>query len=221
MKHHLYLFFAGLTTALLFTVSVVLAASAYVVIEEITLPQPASSASGNWLDFSSDGRIVTYKPEAGIAVFDRSKNVNKIIAADTETSWVAYPFVSDNGRFTTYLEYSKHNPETYFSEIRGYVYDTKTEQHENIMFGQNGEPLIQIWESLYIWDVSPDGRYIVYSGSVANPFDGQSLDTCVLFNSETNICSAVFLFDLVTKQTERISVNNAGQIANGHSFGEW
>jgi Tol biopolymer transport system component len=84
-----------------------------------------------------------------------------------------------------------------------FVHDLQTGHTRRVSLGLDGEALGRSEAS----SVSHDGRFVAFRSLAAN-----------LVRSDRNGCPDVFVYDRVTRLTERVSVSSSGKEANGTTF---
>ena len=156
---------------------------------------PSISADGHYVAFISaatnlvEGAVFTH---SGLFVHDMIGGETILIGEFPER-----PVMSADGRFVAYLSYLGTNYR------RAYVWDRLTGQTVHVGVGSNGEEANDFINNIAI---SPEGRFVVFDTMANNLVPG---DTSA---------DDVFLRDLQTNTTTRISVPSSGTQGNGQSY---
>jgi len=113
-----------------------------------------------------------------------------------------YPSISGDGRYLTYMSLATNLVE---GDTNGtsdiFVYDSLTKKTTRVSVNSNG---IEGNSYSGLPSISGDGRYVAYLSEARN-----------LVSGDTNGKSDIFVYDTLTKQTTRVSVNSNGNQANG------
>ena len=171
-------------------------------------------------DISDDGRFVVFKSDASNLVIGDTNNKSDIFIHDRSTGetelisngldghpadcYSGSPSISFDGRFITFHSCASNlveNDENGTYDI--FVYDTLTESTELVSKSsisvpgnnQSTEPAI-----------SSDGNFVAYHSLANNLVEG-----------DTNGAYDIFLHDLTTGSTIRVSRNSQGEQGNNHS----
>jgi len=174
---------------------------------------PTLSADGRYIAFHSDANNLVPNDNNGftdIFVYDRRlKQMNRISVSSegSESDFVSYfPALSANGRYVAFQsDASNFMPEDDNQTTDIFVHDRETNATQIVSISSKGkqgnstssEPV-----------TSADGRYIAFHSYATN-----------LVSKDTNKRVDVFLHDLETGETTRVSVKNKNIQAKGASFG--
>ena len=168
--------------------------------------------------FSADGRYVVFTSLAGnlvpgdsngnwdVFAHDRQTGQTELIsvASDgTQLGGAGGGFITPDGRYVVFRTFpSLIDP----SSLNIYVRDRQTSNTQLVSVTMSGAPVPFGAHSLR-FAISADGRYVAFTsfGDTLVPNDTSGLDA--------------FVRDLVTGQTERISVTPAGSQSNGSTYG--
>ena len=167
---------------------------------------------------SSDGRYIAFTSiadnlvsgdtngESDAFVHDMNTGETKRISVDSdenqvcESSAILYDIdMSNDGRYITYGAYGSVDVDMYYILVR----DMVTEETKLISVSSDGELAD---ESSSYTKISPDGRYVVFASDATN-----------LVPNDTNGARDIFMHDIQTGETVRISVASDGTQANGSS----
>ena len=165
------------------------------------------NASSNWPDISDDGRYVAFQSFADNLILDDTNSSIDIFVHDIQTGqttrvsvesdgtqWSSpsyYPTTSADGRYIAFQSYA-HGPNIF-------VHDTQTGQTSDFSAGGNGEE--------YLISISADGRYVAFSSGSNNFVPG-----------DTNGVYDIFVYDILSGQTIRVSVASDGTQGNYNSL---
>ncbi len=176
-----------------------------------------SSSSGN---LSSNGRFLTFASFASnlvpndtngqrdIFVYDRLNKAIELVtvASDgTQANGLSlFSAISDDGRYVAYESTADNLVSGDTNELKDiFVYDRIEKTTQRINLAANGT---QANGSSDLGNLSDDGRYISYTSDASN-----------LVPDDTNGQSDIFVYDLIDKTTERISLATIGTQGNGDS----
>jgi Tol biopolymer transport system component len=170
---------------------------------------------------SSDGSTIVYESSASnlvpgdtnertdVFAYDMATGVTSLVSVDSagnqanEPSW--NPAVSGDGSIIVYNSYSSNlvaGDSNGFEDV--FMFDATTELTSRVSVDSSGT---QGNHHSYYPAVSSDGSTIVYRSRASNLVPGDT-------NGETD----VFAFDVATGVTSRVSVDSAGDQADGSSF---
>jgi Ca2+-binding RTX toxin-like protein len=192
-------------------------------VERVSVASDGTEANSVSLrpSISADGRFVTYRSEAsnlvpgdinGVAdifVFDRQTGDTTRISVASDGTEANIdsdrPEISADGRFVTYTS-DATNLVPGDTNLSGdiFVFDRPTGTTTRVSVASDGT---QGDAASQQTDISPDGRFVIYTSSASNLVPG-------ITNSPSN----VFVFDRQTNTTTRVSVASDGTEANGQSL---
>ena len=183
----------------------------------------SSGAQGNddsWFpSISADGRFIAFSSRAtnlvlgdtnakeDVFVHDRSSGITERVSVSSSggqaTDVSQQPCISDSGRFVAFVSYAGNLVPGDAGHIDVFVHDRDTGATECASVNSAG----QIGNANSSWpSISADGRWVAFASAATN-----------LAAGDTNGTQDVFVRDLSTGVTERVSVNSAGQQGNGWS----
>jgi tricorn protease-like protein len=170
---------------------------------------------------SADGRYITYLSDATNLVANDTNAATDVFLYDTTTSVTTRisvdsigtqannksdsPEISADGRYITYPSLASNlvtGDTNAATDV--FLLDTTTAATTRISVDSGG---IQANDESYSARISADGHYVTYSSKATN-----------LIANDTNGYGDVFLYDLATAATARISVDSAGTQANAESY---
>ncbi len=179
------------------------------------------NASSSFPVVSSNGRYVTFESNATNLVADDTKNYIDIFVRDRETrettrvslsstgkqvnndSYGAN--ISSDGRYVVYASDSHSIVSRDTNKITDvFLHDRETGNNQRLSLNNEG---IEGDAASYEPRISLDGKWVVFISRASN-----------LVLNDTNNSEDVFLRDLTTQTTTRLSVNNQGQEGNDASF---
>ncbi|MBW4513792.1 MAG: hypothetical protein KME11_01040 [Timaviella obliquedivisa GSE-PSE-MK23-08B] len=153
---------------------------------------------------TSQTRQVSVNSQGSVAVGESSKETS---IGFSKTSWSSNAVISANGRYVVFQSGATNLiPSDNNDRVDVFRHDLQTGETGLVSVGLNGS-LANAGSSIGLSGngaISSDGRYVVFQ-SLANN----------LVSNDTNNALDVFLRDMVTGTTERISVNSSGQEAVG------
>jgi len=171
---------------------------------------------------SSDGRFVAFESDASNIVPGDTNNRSDIFVRDTLKSTTTRvsvdsagnqanaksldPSISANGRvvaFASIASYLVPGDTNNIGDI--FVRDLLTNTTTRVSVGSVGSPSSDV---LYRPSISADGRFVAFNSSASNLVPG-----------DTNNTNDIFVRDLLTNTTTRVSVDPAGNQANSASYG--
>jgi Tol biopolymer transport system component len=173
--------------------------------------RPRLSADGRYVVYTSDASNLVAGDTNGLADVFRTElatgttiRVSVSSAGAQANGTGSYvPAISGNGRYITF-ESDASNLVTGDANNRSdiFVRDTLTNTTERVSVGigaeSNGDSQFPV--------ISRDGRYIAFESTATNLVEG-----------DTNNREDIFVYDRLTRQTRRVSVNGAGFQGNGDS----
>ena len=177
-------------------------------------------ARSNQPSISSDGRYVAFTSEASNLVADDTNGVTDVFVRDmltgtttrvslatdgTQGDKVSYwPYISANGRYTAFVSEATNlvlNDNNEVADV--YVHDNKTGKTEVASVSSDGT----LGNDLSFWaSLSSDGRYVAFMSAATN-----------LVDSDQNHDWDVFVHDMKTGETKRISLASDGAESNAQS----
>jgi LPXTG-site transpeptidase (sortase) family protein len=172
---------------------------------------PSISADGRYVAFSSDRSLVSgdTNDTFDVFVYDRQANVTtrvSVSSSGTEgNGQSAYPVISADGRYVAFVSWADNlvaNDTNNATDI--FVHDRQTGITTRVSVDSSGD---QGNDYSGHAAISADGRYVAFDSSASN-----------LVTGDTNGVYDIFIHDLQTARTMRISVGLAGRQANGDSF---
>src|SRR6266516_597675 len=183
--------------------------------------QGDSGSAGPML--SGDGRFVTFSSGAAnlvsgdtngrsdIFVHDRmtGETTRVSVAADGAQGYnnsIGTAAISADGRFVAFTSDASNLVPQTAPGRHIYVKDRSTGAIERVSVDSHGDPAQGFVAASPA--ISGDGRFVAFASSASN-----------LVNGDTNGMTDVFVHDLLTGATERVSVDSAGGEANGQSVG--
>ena len=168
---------------------------------------------------SANGQFVTYQSPTSISTNDTNDNYD-IFVYDLQTHTTRIASISNNGhtgldasyggsisgdgRFVVFTSYSALVPEDTNNAYDNYLHDMQTGITTLVSVSPSGHPGN---ESSFNPAVSNDGHSVVFESYASN-----------LVAGDTNHQIDIFLRDLRTSQTRRVSVTSKGKQANGGSY---
>jgi YD repeat-containing protein len=113
--------------------------------------------------------------------------------------------ISADGRYVTYFSTSSNLVDEDTNNTGDiFLYDRQTQQTTRVSLDSNG---VEGNSFSYLTTISADGRYIAFSSYASN-----------LVSDDTNGTADIFIRDLQTEQTTRVSIDNNGFEGNGDSI---
>jgi Tol biopolymer transport system component len=212
----------------LMAVSVTLLVSVYVgsaqrgALQRVSLGIPRGllgNASSYGPSISGDGRWIAFSSGANNFVPNDTNNARDVFVYDTQTETIrrisvsntgaqgndgSYdPRISRDGRYVVFLSAATNLvPNDTNDRIDAFVYDLHTNQITRVSVSSTGE---QANDHIWAVDISADGRFVVFETHASN-----------LVPDDTNNAYDIFVHDLHTRQTKRVSVSSSGnQVESG------
>lgn len=167
---------------------------------------PSISADGRYVAFSSWATNLVpddTNPYADIFVHDRQTGATSRVSVGPHglqaSDQSAHPSISADGRFVAFESYARNLvPNDTNNRLDVFVHDRQTGQTSLVSVNSDGTAGN---DTSYNSSISADGRYVAFASEADN-----------LVPSDTNISMDVFVHDLQTKKTIRVSVDgNGGQ----------
>lgn len=148
---------------------------------------------------SPDGRYVVFTNVAGRLVrHDRATGEAVVFGpVPGEQRNLSSPRVSRNGRYAAYWTAYVTDPSESTGFMQIHVADLRTGTEEHASAGLDGD---QSWRGSNLGELTPNGRYVVFYSEATNLVAG----------GDTNEAWDVFVRDLRTNRTTRVSVPDAG-----------
>ncbi|MGY6217352.1 hypothetical protein ACW73L_19535 [Methylolobus aquaticus] len=173
---------------------------------------PAISADGRYVAFESSADNLVSGDTSGranIFVHDRQTRQTTCVsvssAGSPSSAWL--PTISANGR---YVAFESAADNLVSSDTNGtidvFVHDRQTHQTMRVNVASNGEQVMEVAASLEP-SISANGRYVAFSSAANNHVPG-----------DTNSVTDVFVHDVRTGHTSRVSVDSAGSQGNWYSY---
>ncbi|HWP31446.1 MAG TPA: hypothetical protein VNK96_06970 [Fimbriimonadales bacterium] len=181
---------------------------------------PANDSSV-YPSLSGDGRYVAFTSYAPNLVSGDTNNVGDVFVHDRNTgqttrvsvsssgeqgngiSWLSS--ISADGRYVAFTSYASNlvsGDTNGFSDV--FVHDRQTGQTTRVSVSSSGE---QGNEGSFLPSISADGRYVAFSSLASN-----------LVSGDTNGKEDVFIHDIQTGQTTRVSISSSGAQGNDFSW---
>lgn len=171
-------------------------------------------------DITDDGRYVVFQSEASNLVPNDTNNDWDIFFRDIQTGQIErisvsstgaqangyslFADISANGRFVTFFSSASNlvpNDTNGRDDI--FLFDRQTAQIERVSVSSTG---IQSNGFSTFPDISADGLYVVYESIASN-----------LVPNDTNNATDIFLYNRLSRTTQRISLTTTGQQSDGPS----
>lgn len=177
--------------------------------------QPAISNSGRYVAFTSTSSfevgIVDTNERPDIFVYDHDSKWTEIVRPTINGQQVepngesGNPTLSADGRYVAFVSNATNlvSPALAEAKFNVYVYDRFSREIELVSNGINGVPADN---DSQLPSISGDGLFIAYQSDATN-----------LVLNDSNGKRDVFLFDVLTKTTRRISINSDGVQGNQDS----
>jgi Tol biopolymer transport system component len=172
----------------------------------------AISADGRFVAFASDASNLVPEPAFGRQVYVKDLVTGAIerVSVDKHGNpaqgFTTPPAISGDGRFVAFASGASNLvPRDTNAALDVFVHDRETGATERVSVdsaGGEGDG------SSFIPDLNGDGRFVTFASEATNLVPG-----------DTNGFRDVFVHDLLTGATERVSVDSAGGEANGQSIG--
>jgi len=181
---------------------------------------PADNGSGDPF-ISPDGRFVVFQSAASnlisgdtnqdsdIFIHDRQTGQMELVSVASDGAqaddWSWKPSISANGRFVVFASHASNlvsGDTNYYEDV--FVHDRGTGQTRRVSISSDGTQADNWSESPAI---SADGRFVAFMSDADN-----------LVSNDTNIDVDIFVRDLQTGQTERVSVTSDGVQGDGNSL---
>ena len=173
---------------------------------------PAISADGRFVAFTSVADLVEGLQHNGPDVFlrDRTDGVTELISVSSDgiqaNGWSSEPAISADGRFVAFSSHGNNliaidrnsTSDVFLRDRLGMI-------TERITVGYSGED--SNGPSYGTIAITPDGRFIAFTSRASN-----------IVENDTNQYDDVFVWDGMSRTTERVSISTTGQQANNWSM---
>lgn len=173
--------------------------------------QPSISANGRFVAFTSDATNLVDGDTNGVSdVYyrDLAKGVTtrvSVTSDGTQGNQASYwPYISADGRYVSFVSEANNlviNDSNDIADV--FVHDIKTGETKMVSVASDGTPgnALSFWTS-----ISSDGRYVAFMSNATN-----------LVTSDLNDTWDVFVHDMKTSETKRVSVSGDGEESNSQS----
>jgi Tol biopolymer transport system component len=169
---------------------------------------PSISANGRFVAFASDAsNLVPGDTNDGIDVFVRDLRTGETRRVSVSSSGAqgnhrsGAPSISADGRFVAFWSYASNLVDGDTNRSRDvFVHDLRTGETRRVSVSSSGA---QANGSSFNPSISADGRFVAFVSPASNLVDG-----------DTNGAYDVFVHDLRTGETRRVSVSSSGAQAN-------
>ncbi|ARV57483.1 hypothetical protein BZZ01_01495 [Nostocales cyanobacterium HT-58-2] len=181
----------------------------------------ANNAANGAPAISADGRYIAFESYADNLVADDTNNFSDIFVYDTQTLTTnrvsvdsqanqgnnvsLSPAISADGRYVAFESYASNlvaDDTNNFVDI--FVYDTQTLTTNRVSVDSQGN---QGNNASFSPSISADGRYVAFDSLASN-----------LVADDTNNTRDIFVYDIQTRTTNRVSVDSQGNQGNDVSF---
>ena len=173
---------------------------------------PAISADGRYIVFESEASNLVSGDTNGkrdIFIHDMNTGETKRVSVASDGTQAnddsLYPAISANGRLVAFASYASNLVAGDTNGVEDiFVHDLRTGKTVRVSVASDGTQANDT--SFFAPSLSADGRYVAFYSEASN-----------LVSNDTNNKSDIFVHDLMTGTTERISVASDGSQANGSS----
>jgi Tol biopolymer transport system component len=158
---------------------------------------------------SRDGRWVAFQAGESVRLRDRKAGTTRVVSVSTEgePAHGAHPSISDDGRFVAFQSESGNLVAGDTNQRRDvFVWDRVLEKTELVSVAADGGPSLGDWEGSYNPAISGNGRFVAFLSQALN-----------LAPRSPGWAPQLYVRDLETKKTERVSVGPDGEPADGFS----
>jgi Tol biopolymer transport system component len=170
---------------------------------------PSISAAGRFVAFSTGARLARSDTNAGdtdVYVHDRSTGATRRVSVGSGGRQASggEPAISADGRFVAFNSEATSlvRPDTN-GDVDVFIHDRRTGRSRRVSSSSTGAQANMLSRSPAI---SADGRYVAFESNATN-----------LVNEDTNRRRDIFVRDMTTGRTRRVSVSSAGAQGDGHS----
>lgn len=191
--------------------------------ERVSVASDGTEGNSNsiYADISANGRYAVFDSESsnlipddtngGLDIFlhDRNKHKTELVSVASDgtqgDSYSTYPSISGDGRYVAFTSWADNLVEddtNGFNDV--FVHDRQTGVTQRVSVRSDGT---QADSYSYYGDISPDGRYVAFASNATNLVSGDSNDQ-----------EDIFVHDIQTGETQRVSIASDGTQANGDSF---
>lgn len=194
-------------------------------IQRVSLNNLGEEGDGNMFtpgNLSANGRWAVFEGIAGNLVPGDTNNASDIFVFDRDSQTIermsvstagvggnnvsTYPDMTPDGRYVTFRSDATNLVDGDTNdEADIFVHDRQTGETVRVSVGMAGQ---ESNGGSYFPRFSPNGRYLIFYSSADN-----------LITNDTNGYDDVFVYDLLTGLTERVSLSSTGEEANYHSRG--
>lgn len=189
-----------------------------------TSHSPAISANGRYVAFASEAMLVDDDTNGGdensdIYVHDRQSGQTTRMSVDSAggqiNGWAWRPTISGDGRYVAFQSDSDDLDGGYPNGLDDvFVHDRQTGETHLVSADAAGHPGNHAsWAAA----LSANGRYVAFASNASNLVGGDT-QTCEDDYYGTISCPDIFVRDLQTGQTSRVSLSTAGEQGNAESY---
>lgn len=181
--------------------------------------EPSISGNGNFIAFTScaDNLVENdINNFSDVFVYDQTSGKIKrvsISSSGEEGNSDSYePSISTDGRYIAFTSYADNLIDTDTNENRDvFVHDQLSGITERVSISSDGE---QFYEDSYNPSISGDGRYIAFVSGTVRPCVS-SFNALIFKNGNNHV--SIFVHDMISKITRKVSVSNTGEEPNSDS----
>ena len=173
---------------------------------------PSISADGRCVAFASGASNMVSgdtNERGDIFVYDRQTGQMELVSVASDGAqaddWSWKPSISADGRFVAFASHASNlvsGDTNYYEDV--FVHDRQTGQTRRVSISSDGTQA-DYWSEAPA--ISADGRFVAFMSDADN-----------LVSNDTNIDVDIFVHDLQTGQTERVSVTSDGAQGDGNSL---
>jgi Tol biopolymer transport system component len=174
---------------------------------------PSISPDGRYIAFSSLATNLVDTPTLGIAeayVRDRETGTTQLVSVAGDGTpgndgLLSPPAISEDGRYVAFLSPATNLVNGDTNEATDiFVFDRQTSTTRRVSVASDGSQGNGVSD---MFAMTPDGRFIAFRSTSSN-----------LVSGDTNNSRDIFVHDLLTGMTERVSIANDGGQANAASY---